>query len=153
MPVIEAAVVIKRPPETVAAALLDPETALHWTTDLERFEVISRQPGEVGSVARLHYRQGDQAYMMEDVLEAMIPGQYFKSRVSGQGMTAQVETWLEKVESGTAMRLRWAGTSSNLLIKLMMNLNRGAILRQTRNELEKFRELVEARGARFSDPA
>jgi hypothetical protein len=51
------------------------------------------------------------------------------------------------------MRLRWAGTSSNLLIKLMMNLNRGAILRQTRNELEKFRELVEARGARFSDPA
>lgn len=153
MPVVETAVLIKSSPEIIAAALLNPDNAVHWTTDLERFEVISRQPGEVGSVARLHYRQGDQRYLMEDVLEAMIPGRYFKSRVTGQGMTAQVETWLEKVEGGTEMRLRWAGTSSNLLMKLMMSLKRGAILRQTQSELEMFRNLVEQRGAVFSDPA
>jgi len=150
MPVIEAAVFIASPPETVAAALLDPGNAVFWTTDLERFEVVSRAPGEVGSLARLHYRQGERAYVLEDRLEAMIPGEYFRSSVSGQGIRARVETWLTAAPDGTMLRVRWAGTSRNLLLRLLMNLNRAAIRRQTQAELDTFRGLVERHGASFA---
>jgi len=149
VPTIEASVRISKPPQIVAAALMNPGNAVFWTTDLERFEIISLQPGEVGSVAHLHYRQGEQTYIMEDVLEAMVPNQYSKSRVTGGGLTARVETWLDEIDAGTEMRIRWAGSGNNLRMKLALFLMRGAILRQTQSELDTFRGLVETHGARF----
>lgn len=73
MPTIEASVHIERPPETVAPAFLDPANAPYWMTDLERFEVVSGRPGEIGGRAHLHYLQGGRRQVMEEVLEAHVP--------------------------------------------------------------------------------
>ena len=45
--------------DVVVAALMNPDNFVFWTTALERFEVVERKPGEVGSVAHLHYLQND----------------------------------------------------------------------------------------------
>ena len=150
MPTVEMEVEIAQPPVIVAEAFLDPANAVFWTTDLERFEVVSGKPGEVGSVAHLHYIQGGREYVMKDVLEEMIPDQYFRSSVSGNGLDAQVETWLQEVDSGTTVRIRWAGSGSSIPMRILLPLMRGRLLRQTRNELEVFKTLVEAHGAHFS---
>ena len=149
MPTIKASVEIARSPETVAEAFLDPANAVYWTTDLERFEIISREPGEVGSVAHLHYIQDGRPYVLEDVLEEMIPNQYFKSSVTGGGLKAQVETWLEEIDDGTEVKIRWSGSGSTLLMRIILPFMRGAILNQTKKELAAFKTLVETRSSRF----
>ena len=149
MPTIEANVEIAQPPATVAAAFLDPGNAVYWTTDLDRFEVVSREPGEVGSVAHLHYIQDGRPYVLEDVLGEMIPNQYFKSSVTGGGLKAQVETWLEEIDDGTEVKIRWSGSGSTLLMRLLLPFMRGAIQNQTRKELDAFKILVETRGSQF----
>jgi len=149
MPTIETTVFIARPPEIVADAFLDPANAVCWTTDLERFEIISRTPGEVGSVAHLHYRQHGRPYVLVDVLEEMVPHQYFRSRVEGGGLKAEVETWLRSKNDGTAVTVRWVGSGTAFLTRFLLPFLRGAIRRRTRSDLERFKSLVETHGAHF----
>ena len=140
---------IEQSPQVVTAALLNPDNVIHWTSDLERFEVISGEPGVVGARANLHYQQGGQSYVMEDELLEMIPNKYFRSRVSGGGIVAEVETHLHQTDTGTDMTIQWRGSGGNWKIKLLLPLMRGAISRQTRSDLDKFKQLVETYGANF----
>lgn len=149
MPTIEMSVEIAQPPEIVAEAFLDPANAVYWTAGLEQFEVISREPGEVGSVAHLHYAQDGRKYVMEDVLEEMVPNQYFRSTVTGGGLKARVETWLRQNNGKTAVTIRWSGSGTTLPMRLLLPFLRRAIRRQMRSELQLFKKLVEERGASF----
>lgn len=149
MPTIETTVEIAQPREVVADAFLNPANAVCWTTDLERFEIISGRPGEVGSVAHLHYNQNGRPFVMEDVLEEMIPNQYFRSRVSGGGLSAVVETWLRERRGTTEVRFRWSGSGSTFLMRLLLPFLRGTILRRARSDLDRFKDLVETHGACF----
>jgi hypothetical protein len=151
MPTVEATVEIAQPPEVVAAAFLDPANAVYWNKDLEQFEVISQEPGLVGSTAHLHYVQDGRPYVLEDVLEEVVPNQYFRSRVTGGGLQAQVETWLREAEGHTVVTVRWSGSGTTLLMRLLLPFLRGAIARQTRGELETFKTLVETHGAHFHE--
>jgi hypothetical protein len=150
MPTVEATIEIAQPPEVIAEALLDPENAVHWTTDLERFEIISRKPGEVGSVAHLHYVQSGRPYVMEDRLEEMVPNRYFRSTVTGGGLKAQVETWLRGKNGSTDVTVRWSGTGTSLPLRIMLPFLRSSIRRQTLTDLDKLKSLIETHGAHFS---
>lgn len=151
MPTIETSIKIARSPEVICEALLDPENAVHWTTDLERFEVISGEPGQIGSVANLHYLQGEQRYVMEDRLEDYTPNEYFRSAVNGGGIQAQVETWLHEREGGTEVVIRWSGTGTTLLTRILLPFMRGSIRRQASKDLEALKSLIETHGAHFSE--
>ena len=82
--------VINKPVEIVVAALMNPNNFIHWQTDLEKFEVIERKPGEVGSIAHLHYSQKGRSYIMEDKMIFCEPGKKYVSQVSGDVITAKV---------------------------------------------------------------
>lgn len=150
MPTVEASVTIEQPPEVVAAAFLDPDNHVHWTKDLQRFEIVSREPDLVGSVARLHYLENGRRSVLVDTLEAAIPNEVFRSRVEGDGLQARVETTLRRLEGGTQVTVRWAGSGTVLVSRLLLPFLRGKILRQLEQDLSTFKRLVETRGAHFN---
>jgi len=142
-------IVIGRPVEIVARALMDPENHPYWQTGLRKFEVIKRAPGEVGSVARLHYSEKGRPYVLEDRMVFYEPGKRIVSQVTGEAIAAEVETALRPSGAGTEMTIHWSGRGKILPLKIMLPLLRGKMIRQSRAELEKFKELVETRGVHF----
>lgn len=141
---VETSIIIKRPPEAVTRVILDPALTMLWTSDLERFEVISGQPGLVGSVALLHYRRGDRQYVMEDELLEAEPSRRYVSRVHGQGLWAQVETQLiPDGDGGTLVTVRWTGRGTRPLIRLLLPLMRKAVARGALRDLTSLKRLVE----------
>ena len=142
---------IDQPAEIVNQALIEPENALQWTSDLEKFEVVKGEPGLTGSIAHLHYRQGGRSYIMEDVLEYAEPGRRYVSRVSGGGMVARVETTIEPSASRTELTVFWSGTSKSIIAKLFFPFLRGMMIRRARSDLETFKNLVETHGVHFPE--
>ena len=143
---------IARPPKTVTQVFLDPANAVLWTTGLARFEVVSGRPGEVGSIARLHYLQANQPYVMQDVLLAAEPDRRYVSRVSGEALTAEIETSLSPSRGGTELSIRWTGTGKRLMLRLLLPFLRGNLVRQAQADLKKLKDLVEEGPATGSPP-
>ena len=141
---VRTSIYIDRPPPVVAAVLLDPDKAILWTSDLERFEVLEGRPGLVGSRARLHYQEGGRRYVMEDELLEIEPDRRFLSRVSGEAIEAEVETFLEPDKGGTLLTIDWRGRGKPLLLKLLLPFMRRSVARQAQADLVKLKALVEA---------
>ena len=139
-----ASVIIDRPPNEIANVLLDAEKAVLWTSDLKRFEIVSRPPGLVGSKALLHYEQGGRQYIMEDELLEFEPDRRFLSRVSGDAIEAEVETVLSPSNGGTRVEVRWTGSGKHLILSFMLPFMRRTIKRQTDLDLSKLKALVES---------
>jgi hypothetical protein len=95
------------------------------------------------------YGRNDRRYVLEDILEAVLPGRYFRSRARGGGVEARLETWLREKSGSTAVAIRWSGSGTTIPLRLLLPLLRGALRRQTKTELDAFKTLVEKRGACF----
>ena len=144
MPVVEARTRIKAPPERVTSVLLDADLAPEWTAGLERIELIDGVSGEAGCVGHAHYRQGGRDYTLVDVLEEAVPARFYRSRISGSGIAATVETTLTAVGDGaTVISIRWTGRGTNPLTRLALPLIKHRIARAAADDLASLRRLVE----------
>jgi hypothetical protein len=141
---VRSQIFIEGSPEDIVQVILDPTKAVLWTSNLERFEVVSGIPGEVGSVAHLHYMEKGRPYVMEDTLLAAEPNRRYVSRVSGEALTAEIETVLSPLGPGTQLAIRWTGHGRILLLRLLLPFLRGAIARQAMADLKKLKALVES---------
>ena len=143
-------ITIDQPVDTVVKAFLNPYNITYWTTDLEKFEVIKEEAGKVGSIARLHYSQKGRPYVMEDKMIYCEPGKKYISEVTGDALTANVETTFHPSGNQTEVKMTWAGRGKILLLKLILPLLRSRIAKHAMKDLEKFKSLVETRGIDFN---
>ena len=97
---VRGSVWIDRPPTTVLRVLFDQAKMTQWTTDLDSVEIVRGAPGEVGSLARLRYVQGGKSYEMMDELLEYEAGKRIVSRVTGDAISAEVETILLPADGG-----------------------------------------------------
>ena len=153
MPEFNISVVIDQPPDIVHRAFIDPRNSEKWMADFEKFEIVSGKADQAGALARLHYRQKGNSYVMEDRLEYCEPGRKYISTVSGDAITVRVETTINPTESGTEITMHWLGKGKLLPVKLMLFFMGGRLVKHARAELEKFKSLVEAHGVLFPDNA
>lgn len=144
-------IIINKPINMVDKALMNPDNFPFWQKDLEKFEVISGKPGEVGSIGHLHYAQKGRSYIMEDKLIYCEPGKKYISQVSGDVITAQVETTLNAIGNETEISTVWTGKGKILFLKLFLPLMRGKMIKQSKAELEIFKSLVETKEYNFRD--
>ncbi len=140
---VRQSITIARPPEDVAEVILDADKAVLWNTDLQKFEVLSAKPGMVGSKARLHYVQDGKPYVMEDELLEVEPNRRYLSRVTGEALEAEVETWLVPENGGTQVTIRWTGAGKPLLLRLLLPFMRRSIARGVETDLAKLKAVVE----------
>ena len=141
---VQISIKIDRPPEDIAAVLLDAEKAVLWTSNLEKFEVLASPPGLVGSKARLHYKEGNKRYVMEDELLEVEPNRRFLSRVIGDAIEAEVETILRPINGSTQVNVRWSGSGKPLFLRLLLPFMRRSIAHQAHKDLMKLKALVES---------
>lgn len=144
-------IIINASIDIVSKALTNHENHTYWTTDLEKFEVIKGGPNEVGSVAHLHYSQKGHKYVMEDRLIFCDPGKIYISQVTGEALTAQVETILKALGHKTEICLKWSGKGRVMFLKIFLPLFRKKIKRLAQSDLETFKKLVEERGSNFQE--
>jgi hypothetical protein len=131
---------INKPPDIVDQAYVD----------LEKFEPIRGHIDEAGALAHLHFRKKDRAYIMEDELLETEPGKRYKSRVTGGGIIAEVETVFQSTDKGTLITLKWSGKGKAAPFNVLLYLLRGKIKRAATSELIEFKTLVETYGVKFS---
>jgi hypothetical protein len=146
----EISIVINQPKEILVKALMNPDNFVYWTTYLEKFEIIKRKPGEVGSIAHLHYIEKGRKYVMEDKLIFCEPGKKYVSQVSGDVITAKVETTLQSMGDKTKMSIHWSGKGKIFFVKLLLPLIKSKMIKQSKKELETFKNLIETRGHNFN---
>ena len=136
--------IIGRQPAAVAAALLAPDNAVKWQSNLERCEIIAGRPGEVGAKIHLHFASPGGRHMMEEVLECAETGRRYVSRITGDGMIVSVETLLRATPQGTQLTVLWSASSPSLWHRLLLRIARTAIAERAVIDMQKFKQLVEA---------
>lgn len=147
MPTISVSVDMAASPEAVTEVLLDIDAAPLWTSGLERMELVEGTPGQPGCVGLAHYVEGARRYIVQDRLLEAIPGRRFRSEIRGGGIRATVETDLESVPGGTRTTVRWSGTGTNPITKLVLPFLRRQMVRRSRADLQALRGLAERRAA------
>lgn len=146
MPIVEVSTRVAATPEAITTVLLDASLAPAWTAGLDHLEVVAGTPGEPGCVGRAHYIEGGRSHVLEDVLEQVEPARYFRSRLTGGGLTAVVETTLDRVgEHATDLTLRWTGRGTNPLTSFVLVVTKRRLAARARADLESLRRLVEDR--------
>lgn len=133
------------PIETVAAVLTSAEDAPKWQNHLVRMEVVKGGPNQIGSLARLHYVENGRAYVMEDELVDCKAGRRWRSRVSGNGMTIEVQTELDASDGATIIRLTWDGKPDAWWARLLFPYVKPVLRRHLLGDLRALDRLVRER--------
>lgn len=148
VPIIEESIDIPASPMAVDEVLCDIDAAPLWTSGLERLDLVEGTAGEPGCVGHAHYAEGSRRYVVEDRLVEAVHGDHYTSKIRGGGMKAGVETRLDEIPSGTRVTIRWSGTGTNPLTKLLLAVLRRQVRRRTREDMRALRNVVERRGKR-----
>ena len=142
--------IINQSKDIVIKAFLNPDNMVFWTKNLEKFEVISGNTGEIGSIAILHYLENGKRYEMKDELIECEPEKRYLSKVTGETITATVETILNDIGRDTEIIIHWSGKSNNVLTNSILTLMKNRMIYQSQSELKFFKNLVEKRGIHFN---
>jgi len=96
---------INKPVDIVVDALMNHKNFVYWQTNLEKFEVIKETEEKVGSIAHLHYNEKGRKYIMEDKMIQYEPNKKIVSQVSGDVISAVVETIILSQGNKTEIKL------------------------------------------------
>jgi uncharacterized membrane protein len=142
---VETQLVIQRPVAEVASFAADPDNAPIWYKNIESVKWKTAPPLGVGSRIAFvaHFLGRKLAYTYE--ITELRPGETLVMRTAEGPFPMETSyTWRAVGPTGTRMTLRNRGEPSGFS-KLMAPLMEGAMKRANRKDLERLKQLLEAR--------
>jgi hypothetical protein len=144
-------IIIKETIDIVTEAYIKPENIPFWMNNIEKYEVVKGKAGEAGSVAQIHYHERDKKYVMENKLEYCESGKKYVSTVSSEALFVRTETTFSSANGTTKIHYTWSGRGKYFILKLLLPFMRKSIRKMAKNELIRFKNLVEIYGVDFSN--
>jgi uncharacterized protein YndB with AHSA1/START domain len=142
---VQTHIVIARPRAEVAAWTMDPDHAPDWYVNIKTVEWRSERPLRVGSIVGFvaHFLGRRMAYDYEMI--ELIPGERLVMRTAeGPFPMETTYTFTDAAEGGTAVTLGNRGEPSGFG-KVTAPLMAAMMARANRNDLDRLKELLEAR--------
>ncbi|MAM62384.1 SRPBCC family protein [Maritimibacter sp. UBA3975] len=139
-------IVIDRPRDAVVALFDDPDNLAKWQEGLVSFTHLSGEPGREGSQSKLVFRMGSRTIEMVETLEVRALPDRFTAVYEADGMWNRNENHFEELDDGaTEWTMLCEFQPSNFLLKVMAIVTPGMFKKQTRNNMEAFKEFAEGR--------
>lgn len=138
-------VTIERPRERVIELFDNPDNLSKWQSGLRSFEHVSGEPGQPGAMSKLVYDEGGRRMeMIETITTRNLPDE-FSGTYDAPGVHNRMSNHF--YEDGPD-RTRWVADSefqfTNLMMKAMGFLMRGAFPKRTQEMMEKFKAFAES---------
>jgi uncharacterized protein YndB with AHSA1/START domain len=131
-------------PETVFAAMTDPDTVVKWVSGLVASEQLTDTGLVVGARSREVIRDGKREVVMLSTVTAVEPGRRLTMRLEGAGMTAETDFRLTPLGEGRTRVEHELRTSYSGILRWIEFLFRAAVQRKVEADLGRLREYLEA---------
>ncbi len=138
---------IARPPEQVWAAFTDPTRLREWQATLKSTEPVTGRPGAVGSVTRAVYREGGRDIEMIETITEREDGVLLAQRLEAPMMTSNMHNRFTSPRAGVTSWMLECDIGFRGAWRLFGMLGRRLIIRKTREDMQRFRALVERSAA------
>ena len=135
---------IRKPLSEVYAAFNNPENLPRWLTGLQRTEVISGTPGQVGCKTRQIYLERGKTVELIETITAHEPEKHMSGELAGPGMKMSMQVDFVDRGDRTLLKVRSAFRDKSLMLRLMMPFFKGSIAKRQTGDLRRFTEMVEA---------
>jgi len=137
-------------PRSVVIELFDnPDNMKKWQSDLQRFEHISGEPGQVGAKSKLKYKMGKRAIeMVETITVNNLPDEFSGTYETGGVWNEVNNHFSETGPEQTRWRLNTEFQCGGFFMKLMMFFMPGAFKKQSSKFMHNFKEFVETEYAK-----
>lgn len=137
-------VVLERPIAEVWRAFDSTENMKRWQPTLESFDHVSGEPGQPGAVSRLTYLEGKRTVVLtETVRERREPEYFAGSYDSGMAFNRIANRFAAIDGNRTQWRMECEFVFRGFW-KLLTPLFRKAIEQRTREDIQRFKECLEA---------
>lgn len=135
---------IDKPLDEVYAAWSKPENLPRWLTGLQRTELLSGEPGQVGAKTRQVYLERGRIVEMIETITAMEPKKHQEGVLEVQGMKATLHVDFIDRGAKTGVRFRSDFESKSIMMRLMMPFMKRQIRKRQLGDLERFGAMVES---------
>ena len=137
--------VIDAPRERVLAVMLDQSNLKKWQPDLIRMELLSGEPGEVGTKTLQVNRQGKRELEIVETITVMNPPEEVCATYEAEPVWNLIENRFEALPNGnTHWTLVSEFRTTSIFMKLMTIFASRMFKKQTRLFMARFKAFVEA---------
>ncbi|MEC7763796.1 MAG: SRPBCC family protein [Pseudomonadota bacterium] len=135
---------INRSRDRVIAKFDNPENLPKWQDGFVSMTQLSGTPGQAGATAKLIYRMGSRTIeMIETIEENALPNR-FVATYEADGMWNRNENHFEETDEGnTEWSMLCEFRPTSLMLKVIAMVLPGMFKRQTRQNMDAFRDFVE----------
>lgn len=134
---------IARPREQVWRLFTDGARLHEWQETLKSFDVVSGEPGRVGSVTRFTYHEGGRDVEMLETIIEREEGVSFVQRLEAQMMASTMRNGFSSPRADTTRWTLDCDIGFRGLWQVLGVLMRPLLVRKTRTDMERFRRLAE----------